>query len=119
MVGPDKKPAMAGRDGSIGCVGTTGRDWATMKAAVLKRADGIDIPSKAYRVDVIPDAEERWEALAEHGYVTAGDVPGLNYQSATSAAGISSRTAPDEAATDTDEDPPMPPFVESLGEGQA
>lgn len=119
MVGPDAKPAMAGRDGSIGCVGTTGRDWEQMKKQVVKRAKAIDIPSKAYRIDVVPDAEKRWKTLAQHGYVTAADVPGLSAFAPSVATAFRSSTARDEAATHDEDDPYMAPFVHSTVEAEA
>lgn len=121
MVGKDGKPVLAGRDGSVCCLGVTGRHWQEMKAQVLRRAAAIDIPSKAYRVDVIPDAEDRWAELAYHDYITASDVPGLvaMIQPTLHVTGGTARTARDGAVTDEDDDPPMPPFVHSTTEGEA
>ena len=68
-MGKDGLPELAGRDGSVCCVGAVGTDWRALQKQVLAKADDLDIPSKAYRMDVVPDAERRWDALREHGYL--------------------------------------------------
>lgn len=74
MLGPDDLPALAGRDGNVGCVGVHGPEMAPLRAKLLKAADALDIPNKQFRRDILPRFEEAVTALKTYGYITAKDV---------------------------------------------
>ena len=74
MLGKDGQPALAGRDGNVCCVGLRGDEMVPLRKALLKVVDGIDLPNRQYRRDLLPRFEEAVAHLKAHRYIREADV---------------------------------------------
>jgi phosphoribosylamine-glycine ligase len=105
MLDAKGEPCLAGRDGSVCCVGALGRDFHQLQAEVLRTVDHLRIPGKQHRLDPSERAPKAWAVLRDHGFM--GRRLAAQLVPAKPSPGVQDSGDAAPAA------PHMPPFVEN------